>query len=99
MNYTHSTFTLLVELNKSIVVDRQALSIMPSQEGPVQKMQRQNEDSATIGDIIDFTDMRMLEAADKDQQFFDTQSVSFVCVQAYICVCVCVVCVCIAYVS
>ena len=49
---------------------------MPSQEGPVQKMQRQTQDSATIGDIIDFTEMRMLEAADKDQQYFDTQSVS-----------------------
>lgn len=81
----------MCELNNksTIVVGRQALSIMPSQEGPVQKMQRQSDDSATIGDIIDFTDMRMLEAVDKDQQFYDTQSVS-------LCVCVCM---CTTYVS
>lgn len=42
----------------------------------MQKIQRQTQDSPTIGDILGFTEMRMLEAADKDQQYFDTQSVS-----------------------
>lgn len=58
-----------------VIVYRQALSIMPSEEGPSQKIQRQAPDSATIGDIVDFTEMRMLESADKDQQFFSMQSV------------------------
>ena len=71
-----------------IIVGRQALPIMASEEGPAQKMQRQVKDSATIGDIIDFNDMRMLESADKSQQYFDTQqSVSncIVCIYYHIC--------------
>ena len=57
----------------AIIVVRQALSIMPSEEGPAQKMQRQVKDPATIGDIIDFNDMHVLEPADKSQQYFDAQ--------------------------
>ena len=46
---------------------------MPSEEGPAQKYQRQSEDPATIGDIVDFDDIRMFDSADKDQPLFDTQ--------------------------
>jgi len=46
---------------------------MPSEEGPAQKIQRQSQDSATIGDIVDFTEVRML--ADKEELFDTQQSV------------------------
>lgn len=59
--------------DKAVPRKRQALSIMPSEEGPAQKMQRQVKDPATIGDIIDFNDMHVLEPADKSQQYFDAQ--------------------------
>ncbi|XP_065913236.1 heat shock factor protein 4-like isoform X2 [Dysidea avara] len=54
---------------------RQALSIMPADEGPAQKIQRQSATSpATIGDIVDFTGVRMLDQdGDNDQQLFESQ--------------------------
>ena len=73
------------------MVYRQALSIMPSEEGPTQKVQRQLQDPATIGDVVDFTDMRLL--GDKDK-LFDTQQSVRNCASVYnkdLCVSVCVV--------
>ena len=46
---------------------------MPSEEGPAQKVQRQSQDSATIGDVVDFGDIRMFGSADKGQSLFDPQ--------------------------
>ena len=56
---------------------------MPLEEGPAQKIQRQSQDSATIGDIVDFGDIRMFGSADKDQPLFDTQQSVRSCALAY----------------
>ena len=95
------TVTMYLKCSGCVYYCRQALSIMPADEGPAQKIQRQSATSpATIGDIVDFTGVRMLDQdGDNDQQLFESQlsvSIVCVCVCVHVCVCVCVcMCVCV----
>jgi len=61
---------------------------MPADEGPAQKMQRKSVNSpATIGDIVDFTTVHMLDqGGDNDQQLFERQqSVSDCVIHVHAC--------------
>lgn len=47
---------------------------MPADDGPPQKVQRQSANSsATIGDIVDFTGVRMSNQGDNNDQLFEPQ--------------------------
>jgi len=63
---------------------------MPADEGPAQKIQRQSVNSpATIGDIVDFTNVHMLDQGgdNNDQQLFEPQPSVSVYVRACVCAC------------